>query len=318
MIDRLAPHALAFAIDVARLVVWLVLLVAVFVPLERLFALHPAKVWRRQVGVDLAWYFINSLVPAAIIAIPLAILARALRGADPGGLYSAVAAWPLWVKIPVVLVVSDIGAYWGHRASHAFPLLWRFHVIHHSAEQLDWLVNTRAHPFDMVFTRLAGLAPVYLLGLAQTTGHRLDPTVALVTVLGTIWTFFIHANIRLRLGPLEWLVSTPAFHHWHHTNDEHRDRNFAAMFPLIDRLFGTAWLPKYWPPVYGADAQVSPTLAGQLLNPVMPQIERPGSAQSSPEIAAGANVEGQGSHSESQAPDIHGKPVQGRADAMRT
>ena len=141
---------------------------------------------------------------------------------------------------------------------HTYPLLWRFHAIHHSAEHVDWLVNTRAHPFDMVFTRLSGLTPVYLLGLAQTTGRQIDPAVAIITIFGTLWTFFIHANIRVRLGPLEWLISSPAFHHWHHTNDEHRDTNFAFVFPFIDKLFGTAWLPKQWPPVYMASTRRSP------------------------------------------------------------
>jgi sterol desaturase/sphingolipid hydroxylase (fatty acid hydroxylase superfamily) len=268
MTDQLAHHAAHFAVDVGRLAVWLVLLVCIFLPLERLFALHPAKVWRKQVGVDLAWYFINSIVPAAIIALPLALLARSLRGMDPGGLYSAVALWPFWIKLPLALLVNDFGAYWAHRALHVYPVLWRFHAIHHSAEHLDWLVNTRAHPFDMVLTRLAGLAPVYLLGLARVTGHRLDPIVAVVAIVGTVWTFFIHANVRCRLGPLEWLISSPAFHHWHHTNDQHRDRNFASIFPVIDRVFGTAWLPKEWPSVYGIDAKVSPTLSGQLLDPI--------------------------------------------------
>jgi sterol desaturase/sphingolipid hydroxylase (fatty acid hydroxylase superfamily) len=265
----LAVQLAGFAMDVGRLVVWLVLLVAIFVPLERLLALHPAKVWRKQVGVDLAWYFINSLIPAALLAVPLALLARALSGIDPGGLYSNVAAWPLWVKLLAAFFVNDIGAYWGHRATHSVGFLWRFHAIHHSAEQMDWLVNTRAHPFDMVFTRLSGLAPVYLLGLAQPSANHLGSSVALVTVVGTVWSFFIHSNVRLRLGPLEWLISTPAFHHWHHTNDrDHRDRNFAAVFPVIDRIFGTSWLPKHWPPSYGVDGKVSATLAGQLLGPI--------------------------------------------------
>lgn len=268
MSDQIVRHGLQLVYQVIPLTVWLVLLVCIFVPLEQLFALHPSKIWRKQAGVDLAWYFINSLFPAAVIALPLLVLARALRGADPGGLYSAVAEWPLWLKLPVVLIVSDTGAYWAHRASHRIPLLWRFHSIHHSAEQLDWLVNTRAHPFDLVFTKLSGLIPVYLLGLAQTTGRSLDPVVAMVMIIGTLWTFFIHANIRIRLGPLEWLVSTPAFHHWHHTNDEYRDHNYAALFPVIDKIFGTSWLPKYWPPVYGIDASVSQTLAGQLLDPL--------------------------------------------------
>jgi len=270
MIHELLRHASGFAVDVLRLSIWLVLLVAIFVPLERLCAVHPAKIWRKQVGVDLAWYFINSLVPAAVLSVPLALLSRALNGLNPGGIYSTVGAWPIAVKLPLMLVVNDIGAYWGHRASHAFPLLWRFHAIHHSAEQLDWLVNTRAHPFDMVFTRLSGLAPVYLLGLAHPTGATLDPAVALMTIFATIWTFFIHANIRVRLGPAEWLISSPAFHHWHHTNDEHRDRNFAFVFPIIDKIFGTAWLPKYWPTVYGIDAKTSPTLGGQFFDPLEP------------------------------------------------
>ncbi len=109
-----------------------------------------------------------------------------------------------------------------------------------------------------------------------------------MTIFATIWTFFIHANIRVRLGPFEWLISSPAFHHWHHTNDEHRDRNFAFVFPLIDRVFGTAWLPKYWPSVYGIDAKVPPTLAGQFFDPLEPALfpkDSPGTSDTPPAIS---------------------------------
>src|SRR5277367_1414896 len=127
MTHQLIRHALGFFVDVGRLAIWLVLLVAIFVPLERLCAVRPTKIWRKQIGVDLAWYFVNSLLPAAILSVPLALLARALHGIDPGGCYSAVAAWPLWLKLLATLFVNDVGAYWGHRALHASPLLWRFH-----------------------------------------------------------------------------------------------------------------------------------------------------------------------------------------------
>ena len=263
-------HVSGLLLDAARLSVWLVLLIAIFVPLEQLCGLHPAKIWRKQIGVDLAWYFINSLLPAAVLSVPLALASRVLQGTNPGGFYSTMAALPFGLKLFLVLLVNDIGAYWGHRAMHAHLTLWRFHAVHHSPEELDWLVNTRAHPFDMIFVRFAGLAPVYLLGLAQTTGTHIDPAVAILLIFGTLWTFFIHANMRVRLGPLEWLISSPAFHHWHHTKDDHRDHNFAFVFPFIDRIFGTAWLPKHWPAVYGIGAEMPATIVGQLFHPLEP------------------------------------------------
>jgi sterol desaturase/sphingolipid hydroxylase (fatty acid hydroxylase superfamily) len=270
MTHQLLHHVLGFLLDAIRLAKWLVLLTVIFVPLERLCALHPAKIWRKQIGVDVAWYFINSLFPAAFLSVPLALLVRSLHGIDPGGMYSAVASWPLWLRIPVALLVGDIGAYWGHRALHSWPFLWRFHAIHHSAEHLDWLVSSRAHPFDIVFTRLSNFAPLYIFGLAQTKSSHPDPVVLAVTIVGIVWTFFLHSNIGVRLGAAEWLISSPAFHHWHHTNDEHRDRNFSFIFPVIDRIFGTAWLPKHWPVVYGINDKVPATLAGQLFDLIEP------------------------------------------------
>lgn len=255
-----------FAMQVLRLTVWLALLVAIFLPLERWFALHQSKVWRAGAATDLGWYFISSLVPALLLALPLALVASGVHALVPPDFYAAVGALPLWLRLALSLLVGEIGFYWGHRISHAVPLLWRFHAVHHSAEHLDFLVNTRAHPVDMVFTRLCGLVPLYALGLAGSdAGGAAVP--ALVIVIGTLWGFFIHANLRWRLGPLEWLVSTPAFHHWHHTRDGAIDRNFAAMLPIVDRIFGTHHLPREWPDRYGTATPVAASLGGQLIGP---------------------------------------------------
>src|SRR5207244_4206653 len=102
---------------------------------------------------------------------------------------------------------------------------------------MDWLVNSRAHPVDKLVMRFSGLLPMYVLGLAQPLGNNLDYVPMIVAVVSNIWGFFIHSNVNWRLGWLEWLISSPAFHHWHHTNDgpELINKNYAAMLPLVDR-----------------------------------------------------------------------------------
>jgi sterol desaturase/sphingolipid hydroxylase (fatty acid hydroxylase superfamily) len=274
MLAHLVHHAQVFGINVFRLCLWLVILTVIFLPLERLFAISPRRRRAKEVATDLAFYFLNSLLPAMIIAIPLALLAGVLRQVTPQAYIDAVTALPLGVKIAAGLVVSEIGAYWGHRWSHEIPFLWRFHSIHHAPEHLDWLVNTRAHPIDMVFTRLCGLTPLYILALAQPAGSG-SLVAVYVTLIGTVWAFFIHANVRWRFGPLEWLVSTPAFHHWHHTNDENRDHNYAALLPVMDRVFGTHHLPAHWPPSYGVDEPPPSGFVDQMLHPLAAPPSRP-------------------------------------------
>jgi sterol desaturase/sphingolipid hydroxylase (fatty acid hydroxylase superfamily) len=275
---------MTLAAQIASLTVWLVLLTVVFVPLERLFALHPRSRPTRTIASDLAYYFMNGLAPTVLLAIPISILAGLARMATPAAYAEFVAGLPLSVKIAAGLVVGELGAYWGHRLCHETPWMWRFHKVHHSPQALDWMVNVRAHPLDVVFTRLCGIAPLYLLGLAAPTAKgQMLPVI--VTLIGTVWAFFIHGNLKWRFGPLEWLVATPAFHHWHHTNDEHRDRNFASLLPLVDRIFGTHYLPAQWPSVYGVDDPVAPGLVSQLMDPLAgpartPAAPRPSEARS--------------------------------------
>jgi len=102
-------------------------------------------------------------------------------------------------------------------------------------------------------------------------GRSLDVIPLLVMLIATLWGFFVHANLRWRFGWLGFLVSTPAFHHWHHTNDEHVNKNYASMLPWMDKLFGSWYMPKeQWPTKYGIDGTMAPGLLGQLLQPFEP------------------------------------------------
>jgi sterol desaturase/sphingolipid hydroxylase (fatty acid hydroxylase superfamily) len=115
-------------------------------------------------------------------------------------------------------------------------LLWRFHSVHHSIEQMDWVASGRLHPLDSGFTQAFTVLPVFLLGYdAGVFGG--------VAVFFTLLALFQHANVRLRFPGLRWVINTPEWHHWHHAIDaEARDRNFGL--PIVDKVFGTAHLPK--------------------------------------------------------------------------
>jgi sterol desaturase/sphingolipid hydroxylase (fatty acid hydroxylase superfamily) len=275
------------AMDVLRIGVWFFILMAVFVPLEKLFAVHPQPVFRKHFGVDAGYYFLTGLLPKLLLAGPMAFIAWSLHFVVPSGVQALATGLPLWARLAAALVVGEVGFYWGHRWTHEIPLLWRFHSIHHSSEEIDWLVNTRAHPLDIVFVRLCGFIPMYAIGLAQPmVGQTVDVVPMLVLVIGMVWGYFIHANVRWRFGWLALLISTPAFHHWHHTSDEHIDKNYASMLPIMDLLFGTWYLPKkLWPPKYGINAPMAPGLPAQLLQPFLPAGEE--TVASSPEASLG-------------------------------
>jgi sterol desaturase/sphingolipid hydroxylase (fatty acid hydroxylase superfamily) len=124
----------------------------------------------------------------------------------------------------------------------------------------------------MVFSRFCALVPIYVLGLGSPASAEGSQVPVLATLIATMWGFFIHANLRWRFGPLEWLISTPAFHHWHHTKTGPINRNYASTLPWLDRFFGTHYLPRNaWPEAYGIEAKIPGSLPEQLAYPLLPE-----------------------------------------------
>ena len=125
--------------------------------------------------------------------------------------------------------------------------------------------NTAITP--IVNTYVAGTIPGWTVQGASVGAAGSARPIA-ITLLGTLLGFFIHANVRFRFGPLEYLVAMPAFHHWHHSRTDHIDHNYAATFPWIDRIFGTLYLPGHFPADYGIEAPLPSSITGQLLSPL--------------------------------------------------
>src|ERR1700748_3403756 len=116
-VNSLNPRLFAYAVQILRLCIWLVILAAVFTPLERLFALHPKKIFRKAILTDLGYYFLSSLLPGFLFSVPMAFVAMAAHKFMPAIVLSTIGAWPLWLRVIASLVVGEIGFYWGHRWS---------------------------------------------------------------------------------------------------------------------------------------------------------------------------------------------------------
>jgi sterol desaturase/sphingolipid hydroxylase (fatty acid hydroxylase superfamily) len=132
---------------------------------------------------------------------------------------------------------------------------------------MDFLVNTRAHPVDLLIVRLFGIVPMCILGLAGPGAVAGTAVPVALTVSGVAWGFFVHANVRLRFRPLEHVLASPVFHHWHHTLMPPLGRNYSAMLPVLDRMFGTLHLPAAYPAAYGLEGGFPETFLGQLASP---------------------------------------------------
>ncbi len=219
---------------------------ALFIPLERLFALHPEQpIFRPTWRTDLVYFAVSSLLVQLTTLLTLKPAMVFFDWASHPAIRQWVAGLPFAVQFVAILFVSDLVQYWVHRLFHRIPVLWRFHAIHHSAETMDWLAGSRLHLVDVAVTRGLTYVPIYVLGFAEA------PVFAYV-VFVSVQATFIHANVRFEFRPLRWLLATPQFHHWHHAAEPQAvDKNFAVHLPILDWAFGTAYMPRRWPASYG-------------------------------------------------------------------
>jgi sterol desaturase/sphingolipid hydroxylase (fatty acid hydroxylase superfamily) len=245
-----------------ELIVGLLMFAVVFAPLERLFPTKHQPALRSGWRTDVVYYAAGCFVGHLSDAICLGSL-LILRHATGLGFGYFAAHQPGWLQFLEIILLADFLAYWFHRALHRTPVLWRLHRVHHTSEHMDWLANVRLHPIDKVLGDCFQFIPIFLLGFAN------GPMFAYTLVLA-FQGFLNHSNVRVNYGPLRWVIASPAFHHWHHSNDPNfHDRNFAPHFVFCDLLFGTAFIPKFpaEPETFGVTDRLPQDFVGQMISP---------------------------------------------------
>jgi len=248
-----------------------IVLGAVFALLSLVSACNPGQVWwrKRDLVTDLCYWFFIPLI-ARYLRIGLLILGAALLFGivtaegliefyDNG--HGPLAQLPLWLQGIIFFVVSDFLLYWIHRGFHR-PRLWKFHAVHHSSEELDWISAARFHPINLFLGSIAVDVVLLIAGISPNVLVFIGP-------FTTAHSAFVHANLNWTLGPFKYVLAGPVFHRWHHTAaDRGGSRNFAPTFPILDLIFGTFYMPvRERPDRYGVADPIPASFGAQLLYP---------------------------------------------------
>ncbi len=222
----------------------------IFWVIERFWPAVPGQPhWRRDSKTDLAyWFMVGSvgqwfvrfvvIVAAVIVGIAAT---RTLEGEvvrDWLTRDTALSSQPALLQAIEILFLVDFIGYWSHRVFHRWGPAWRFHAVHHSSRQVDWLSSVRLHPINDAATSVC--AAIALVGIGFDAR-----TLSWAIPFFTFYAIMVHANVSWTFGPLRYVVISPVFHRWHHTTEkEGLDKNFAGLFPFWDLLFGTFYLPR--------------------------------------------------------------------------
>jgi sterol desaturase/sphingolipid hydroxylase (fatty acid hydroxylase superfamily) len=208
-----------------------------------LFLLTAAEFWRPlhqgrdeprgRIPGNVALGMINAALGAAL---PLSTVLPAAWAVRHGvGLFNKLAL-PAAAIVVATILLRNLATWLVHRASHAVPLFWRAHRVHHGDVRLDLSTGFRNHPFELLY-----VVP-WLAGITVALG--LDPaTLAAYEAVAIGFSLWTHANLRLPPAldaRLRLVLVTPAMHHVHHSSRRaETDSNYGDVLSLWDRLFGT-------------------------------------------------------------------------------
>jgi sterol desaturase/sphingolipid hydroxylase (fatty acid hydroxylase superfamily) len=151
---------------------------------------------------------------------------------------------PVWAQLVFFVITHDLYIYAFHRWQHRNKFLYRIHEAHHSTQEVDWISGSRSHAVEILINQTIEFAPIILLGAA--------PEVVIYKgMIDAVWGMYIHSNIDVRSGWLQYVINGPEMHRWHHSKSKGNSVNYATKFAFWDWMLGTAYLPETKPTTYG-------------------------------------------------------------------
>lgn len=250
---------------------WLFGLSLAFVVVERLRPRHAGQaILREGIVIDLFYLVFNGHFLGVLIALaadPIALAFERLLG--QAGLREAVhrgvlSTLPFWGQFLIALVAIDLLHWTIHNMLHRVPALWEFHKVHHSIETMDWIGSFRFHWGEGVIYKSLSYLPLAFLGAR-------GDVLFWLAVFNTAVGHWNHANLRVPVGPLKYLLNSPAMHVWHHAHPEEAPLcNLGITLSVWDWLFRTAFLPAHDPRRLGFEGieQFPRTIGAQVLHPL--------------------------------------------------
>jgi sterol desaturase/sphingolipid hydroxylase (fatty acid hydroxylase superfamily) len=206
-------------------------LMEVLIPYDPSF--HPTKKeWLRD-GI----YLVITMVGGGLAVLAMYAIVRIFS--------PPTSSMALWQEILVGVLASSLGSYLFHRLTHVHPWLWLVHGVHHVEGKVNVGNNGVNHVLDVFGRRVLAQMPLICLGLSE-------PSIFVVAIFSTMQGYFVHANIDVRLGWLNYVVATPEQHRLHHSRDLGEAGNYGSDIPLWDLLFRSfTWAPGRQPAQIG-------------------------------------------------------------------
>jgi sterol desaturase/sphingolipid hydroxylase (fatty acid hydroxylase superfamily) len=211
------------------------------------------KVLTGEFWLDFYYWFQSAILKAFGVFFFCTLINKQLWG-GLGPWFPAVRELPFPVQVFLALWLKDFIVYWRHRLEHTLTVLWSFHAVHHSSEQVDVMTTHRLHPGELAIGILV-VAPILCVGF----DHK---AVVLAYAIYGEWNHFIHLNVNIKApGFLKYIFVTPFMHQWHHAVDEASiGKNVGVVFAWNDWIFGSAYHPDHWPEKFGFSVPAAESL----------------------------------------------------------